>query len=215
MHLGHKKMPLLVPLLEPVVPRAVLGRRGSLLPWSMASQYATAKAATAAGHDNGRPAAGQQDGRIVDANGLRAGEHDVKLHGTRRNRTSSAVSGDPTGSVHNSRGGNRGFFQNRPPPDGPRSQAARLLPVAFAHAPGNGMLADVGAPCLARWPDTDTPPAAATKDARRPRRLDYSTAKEDAAERTTSHIPSRDKSANDNASELAIASKSNHAEPRT
>jgi hypothetical protein len=47
------------------------------------------------------------------------------------------------------------------------------------------------------------------------RRLYYSTAKEDGTERTTSHIPSADKSAHDNGSGLAIVSKSNHAGPRT
>jgi hypothetical protein len=48
-----------------------------------------------------------------------------------------------------------------------------------------------------------------------PRRLCYSTAKEDVAERTTAHIPSADKSERGCEARLAIGSKSNHAEPRT
>jgi hypothetical protein len=44
-----------------------------------------------------------------------------------------------------------------------------------------------------------------------PRRPRYNTVKEDAAERTTSRIPSIDKSAHDNGLGLVMVSKSNHA----
>ena len=228
MHLDNKKLPLLVPLLEPVRPRAAdhadqrcasvpdgARRKENLLPWSIASQYSTATAATPAARGNDPNAVGQQDQRYVDTNGLHAGEHDVKPHGIRRNRTSSAANAAPAGSVRSSRDGNREFFQNRPPSDGPRPQGARLLPAAFAHAPGSGALAGVGVPCPARWPDTAGPPVAATRDGLHPRRLYYSTGKGHAAEKTTSRIPSADKSAGDNGSELAMVSKSNHAELRT
>jgi len=214
MHLDNKKKPLLVPLLEPVHPYAAFQRRANLLPWSIASQYSTATAATPAARGNGPNAVGQQDQRNVDTSGLHAGEHDVKPHGIRRNRTSLAANAAPAGSVRSNRDGNREFFQNRPPPDGPRPQA-RLLPAAFAHAPGNGRIVGVGAACPARWPDTAGPPVAATRDGLHPHRLYYSTGKGHAAEKTTSRIPSADKSAGDNGSELAIVSKSNHAEPRT
>ena len=210
MHLDNKKMPLLVPLLEPVLPRAARRRRRNLPPRSMASQYSTPNG----GHSGGprkrspRPPVSRMT-RNAAANGLHADEHAVKPHGTRRNRTSSAANGAPAGSVRSSRGGNRGFFQNPPPPDGPRRpQAAPApLPAADAHALGNGRLAGGGAPCPARWPDTAGPPAAATRAAPRPRRLYYSTAKEDAAEKTTSRTPSADKSAHDNGPGLAVGSE--------
>ena len=220
MHLDNKKKPLLVPLLEPVRPRAAdhaahgARRKENLLPWSIASQYSTATAATPVACGNDPNAVGRQDQRNVDTNGLHAGEHDVKPHGIRRNRTSSAANAAPAGIVRSSQDGNREFFQNRPPPDGPRPQA-RLLPAAFAHAPGNGRIVGVGTACPARWPDTAGPPVAATRDGLHPHRLYYSTGKGHAAEKTTSRIPSADKSAGDNGSELAIVSKSNHAEPRT
>lgn len=178
----------------------------------MASQYATPTAATAAGRENGRRAGRQQEERNVDASGLHAGEHDVKPHGIRRNRTSSAANGARERRVRSSRDGNRGFFRNRPPPDGPRRPcAARLLPAASAPAPDSGTIVRVGDPCLARWPDTLAPPVAATKDGPIPHRLYYSTAKGDETERTTSRIPSADKSAHGRERELAVAAKSNHA----
>jgi hypothetical protein len=183
----------------------------------MASQYSTATAATWADRGNGRHAARQQDQKNVDANGPRAGEHDVKPHDITRNRTSSAASGAPLGSVHSNQGGNRGFLRNPPPPDGPRrAQAAtETLLAAAAHARGNGTIAAVGAPCPVHWPDTARPPAVVTRAGPLPRRLYHSTAKEDAAERTTAHIPSADKSERGSGAGLAMVSTSNHAGPRT
>jgi hypothetical protein len=210
-------MPLLVPLLEPVGPHAQLQRRGSLLPRSMASQYSTAKTTTPAGRGSDPRAAGRQEERNADASGLRAGELDVKPHGTRHNRTSSAASADPVRSARSSRGGNSRFFRNSPLPDGPRPPRAEIIPLpcAFAHAPGSGRIARVGAACPARWPDTAGPPAAATRGGPPPCRPRYSTAKEDETARTTSRTPSADKSAHDNAPGLAMTSINDHVEPRT
>ena len=183
----------------------------------MASQYSTATAATCADRGNGPRAAGQQGGRNAAANGLHADEHAVKPHDIRRNRTSSAASGAGAGRVRSNQGGNRGFFQNPPPPDGPRPSqaAAEPLPPAGARALDNDTIAAAADPCPARWSDTDGPPAAVTRCGPPPRRLYYSTAKEDAAVRTTAHIPSGDKSERGSGSGLAIVSKSNHAGPRT
>ena len=155
----------------------------------------------------------QQKARTAAATGLPADELAVKRHGTRHNRTSSAASGDGAGIVHNSRGGNKGFFQNRPPPDGPRQPraAAGPLPAAGVHALDNGTIGGDGAPCPGRWPDTAGLPAAATRAVPLGHSLRYSTARADDGEKTTSRIPSRDKSAHDNRQGLAAPAKSNHA----
>jgi hypothetical protein len=213
MCLDYKKKPLLVPLREPVLSCAVLRRRRNLLPRPRDSQYSTATAATASGHGNDLHAVDRHDERDAAANGPHADEHAVKPHGTRRNRTSSAANGDPARRVHNNQDAGRGFFQNSLPPDGPRPPraAAELLPAAAARAPDNGTIAAAAAPGRARWPDTAGPPAAVTRAWPPPRRPRYNTVKEDAAERTTSRIPSTDKSAHDNGSGLVMVSKSNHA----
>jgi hypothetical protein len=62
-----------------------------------------------------------------------------------------------------------------------------------------------------RVPDTARPPAVVTRVAPPGRRLCYSIAREDEGERTTSRIPSTDKSAHGNGQGLAAAAKSNHA----
>jgi hypothetical protein len=120
------------------------------------------------------------------------------------------------GRVRNSQGENNGFFQNPPPPDGPRrsGMATGPLPAAFVHVLGNGTIADDGALCPCRLPDTARPPAAATRAAPPARRLCYSTAREDEGERTTSRTLSTDKSAYGNGQGLAAAAKCNHAEHR-
>ncbi len=213
MHLDNKKTPLLVPLLEPVALHATLRRGRNLLPWSMASQYSTATAATCAGCGNGPRAAGPQGGRNAAANGLHADEHAVKPHDIRRNRTSSAASAAGAGRVHSNQGASRGFFPNPPPPDGPRQPraAAGPLPAADAHALDNGTIVGDGAPCPARWPDTADLPAAATRAVPLGHSLRYSTVRADDGEKTTSRIPSRDKSAPERGQGLAVAAKSNHA----
>jgi hypothetical protein len=179
----------------------------------MASQYSTLNQTSRADPDNVFCDARRQETRNAAASGLRADERDVKPHGTRRNRTSSAASGAGMGRVRNSQGENKGFFQNLPPPDGPRrsEMATEALPAAFVHVLGNGTIADDGALCPCRLPDTARPPAAATRAAPPARRLCYSTAREDEGERTTSHTPSIDKSAHGNGQGLAAAAKCNHA----
>jgi hypothetical protein len=200
MRLATRKMPLLVPLLEPVLPRAALQRTRNLPLRSMASQYATPNQTCRAASDTDSCDACQQETKNAVANGLRADGLAVKPHGTTRNRTFSAASGARAGRVRNSRDGNKGFFPNPPHPDGPRQPraAAGLLPAAFVHALGNGTIADDGDPCPCRLPDTAAPPAAVTSAVPLPRRRRYSTEREGEAEKTTSRIPSRDKCAHDN-----------------
>jgi hypothetical protein len=133
-----------------------------------------------------------------------------------RNRTSSAAIDAGAENARNSRGENRGFFQNLPPPDGPRrpETAAGPLPAACALARGNGMIVDDDAPCRRRWPDTAAPPAVGTKAVPPGYRLRYSTGREDEEEKTTARTPSISKSADGNEPGLAVAAKSNHAGQR-
>ena len=129
------------------------------------------------------------------------------------NRTSSAASGDAGRTTRNSRGGNREFFQNPPPPDGPRRPGmdSRPVPVADAHALGTDTIARDDAPCPCRWPDTAATPTAGTRAAPPGRKLRYSTGREDEGEKTTSRTPSTDRSALDSGQELVAAAKSSHA----
>lgn len=159
------------------------------------------------------------------ANGLHAFAHAVKPHGTRRNRISSAESAARAGRVHNSPGENREFFQNCPPPDGPRTPpplARPMPPAASEHARGNGELAPGGAPCHARSPDTGVPPATPTRPAPPPNRRRYSTVPEHDRGRTTARTPSTDRSAHGRPRlrgrarpGLASAENRNHAGPQT
>ena len=182
----------------------------------MASQYATPNPTSRAGREIAPHDPGRQNNRDAAANGLRADEHDVKPHGTRRNRTSSAASDAGVGRVRNSRDENRRFFQNPPPPDGPRRPpvATGPLPAACVHVLGNGTIAGDGAACPCRLPDIAGLPVAVTKPAPPGRRLCCSTAREDEGENTTSRTPSRDKSAHGNGQGLAAAAKNNHAGDR-
>ena len=145
--------------------------------------------------------------------GLHAGERAVKPHGTSTNRTSSAVNAARPGTTRSSRDGNRGFFQNLPPSDGPRrpGAAAGPPPPADAHALGNGTIVGGDVPSPARSPDTAARQVAGTKAVPLPRKIGYSTSPEDDAERTTSRTPSTDRSAGRNGSGLAAAAKGNHA----
>jgi hypothetical protein len=150
------------------------------------------------------------------ANGLHADGRVVKPFGTTRNRTSSAASGDWAGTARNTPAENREFFQNPPPPDGPRRPPAALRHslAAGADAPGNGSLVGGGTLSPARSPDTDRPHATATNAARLAGRTRYSTVSEDEGEKTTSRIPSTDRSAYGSDRGLAVAAKNHHAEPR-
>ena len=150
------------------------------------------------------------------ANGLHADGRVVKPFGTTRNRTSSAASGDWAETARNTPAENREFFQNPPPPDGPRRPPAALRPpfAADAGAPGNGSLAGGGTLSPARSPDTDRPHAIATNAVRLADSPCYNIASEDEGEKTTSRTPSKDRSAHGSDRGLAIAAKNHHAEPR-
>lgn len=151
------------------------------------------------------------------ANGLHASAHAVKPRGTSTNRTSSAESGPGARTVHNTPDENRGFFQNRPGPDGPRTppRPRPPPPAAAALAPGNDVPAAGGTPCRPRWPDTDAPPATPTRPAPPPGKRRYSTGPEDVWGRTTARTPSTDRSAHGSERGLAAGTNRNHAGPQT
>jgi hypothetical protein len=148
------------------------------------------------------------------ATALHAGQRDATPNGTRHSSIASGANADQTRSVRNSPDGSRGFFRNRPPPDGPRwpGPVAGRLPAADARAPGSGTLADGEGPCPADWPDTAGPPAAVTKAGRLRCPPRYSTASRDGKEKTTSRTPSRDKCGPGRGPGLAAAARGNHAE---
>jgi hypothetical protein len=181
------------------------------------SQYSTANANRGAARETVPRDLARQESRSSIANGLRACGLAVKLHGTRRNRTSSRANDVAAGTAHNTLGGNREFFQSRPPPDGPRRPPhARPTPlVAAVPARGNDAIVRDGTPCRARWRDTAAPPAAATKVVPLRHSLRYSSDPEDDEGRTTARTPSTDRSAHDNEPGLAVAAKHNHAGPQT
>ena len=199
---------------------AALQRTWKLPPWLPVSQYATPNQTSRAAGNTGSCDARWLEMRDAVANGFRAAAHAVKPVGTRRNRTSSAVSGAGVGKVRNNQGENMGFFRKPPHPDGPRrpGPAAGYLPAAGGLALGNGMIADGGVPCHCCLHDTVRSPAAVTKPALPGRKFCYSTAKEGVGERTTSHTPLVDKSAHERPplrsgarQELAAATNSNYA----
>jgi len=209
-------MPLLVPLLEPVLLRRRCQQSRSLRTFPPGSQYATPNGASPAGRETSPSGPRPRGSMDAVANGLHADGRVVKPFGTTRNRTSSAASGDWAGTARNTPAENREFFQNPPPPDGPRRPPAALRHslAAGADAPGNGSLAGGGTLSPARSPDTDRPHATATNAARLAGRTRYSTVSEDEGEKTTSRIPSTDRSAHGSDRGLAVAVKNHHAEPR-
>ena len=144
--------------------------------------------------------------------GPHADGRDVKPHGIRRNRTSSAASVAPARRARSSRDGHRRFFQNPQPSDGPRRPAAaEVLPAASAPALGNRAPAGDDALSLAPSPDTAGRHAAATTAAPLPNRLARSTAHGGGEEKTTARSPSTDRSAARNGLGLAAAAKGKHA----
>ena len=151
------------------------------------------------------------------ANGLHASEHAVKPRGTSMNRTSSAESGAGARTVHNTPDENRGFFQNRPGPDGPRTPPRPRPPPLAAAAPAldNDVPAAGGTPCRPRWPDTVAPPATPTRPAPPPGKCRYSTGPVDDRGRTTARTLSTDRAAHGNQRALAAAMNRNHAGPQT
>ncbi len=158
-------MPLLVPLLEPVCPHAVLQRTGNLLPRQPVLQYATPNGIRSVARETVLDVLGLEEKKDPVANALHADEHDARHCGTRRNRTSSAASDAAAGRVRSSRDGNREFFQKKSLPDGPRRPPPLALgPLAAAGepVPGSGKIAGGDAPCPCRSPDNAAQPATAS-----------------------------------------------------
>jgi hypothetical protein len=169
-------------------------------------------------HETAHAASGRNPNSPAAANGLHASAHAVKPLGTSTNRTSSAANGAGARRVRNTPDENRGFFHQRPDPDGPRSPpppARPTPPAAGAPAPGNAVPARGGAPCRPHSPDTGVPPATPTRPAPPPGKRRYSNAPEDHSGRTTARTPSTDRSAHGNERGLAAAAKCNHAGPQT
>lgn len=180
-------------------------------------QYSAPNQTRLAGHESARGGRTRTAARHRAPTELHAGELAVKPYGTGTNRTSARASDAAARTARNSPAENRGFFPNRPLPDGPRRPwpASRPLPAADGPVLDNGMLAGGGAPSPCRLPGSFGLPAAATRASPLGGRLRYSTAKEDEGEKTTSHTPSTDRSAHDSAQVLAAAAKIDHAAPRT
>ena len=189
----------------------------NLPPWPAVPQYSTPNGTPPAARETAPSVPRRKQKSPATPSGLHAGERAVKPHGTSTNRTSSAVNAARPGTTRSSRDGNRGFFQNLPPSDGPRrpGAAAGPPPPADAHALGNGTIVGGDVPSPARSPDTAARQVAGTKAVPLPRKIGYSTSPEDDAERTTSRTPSTDRSAHDNSQVLAAAAKTDHAGPRT
>lgn len=181
--------------------------RPAVLQYSTANQTQPAAPETA---PSGRPRKRAED-RIPS--GLHAHGHAVTPCGTSRSRTSATASDAAAQNARSSQDGNRGFFQNRPPADGPRrSQTpSGSAPDAAVPALDIGKTAGDDAPCPARCLDTVGQPLGVTKGVPHSRRPRYSTETGDAGERTTARTPSTGKSAHDNAPGLAVANISNHA----
>jgi len=147
------------------------------------------------------------------ANGLHAGEHDVKPHGIRRNRTFSAANAAGARRVRSSRAENREVFQKKSLPDGPRRPPLTLGPLAAAGAPapGSGTIVGDDVPCPSRSPDTAARHATASIAAPHGYRLRYSSVPKNEAGKTIARTPSRDKSADGNGMGLAAPAHRNHA----
>ncbi len=164
MHLATRKLPLLVPLLEPVCPRGVFPRTGNLLPCRSVLQYSTPNGIRPMVRETVPDVLRPKEERESVANALHAGEHDVRHCGTRRNRTSAAANGAGARRVRSSRGGNREFFGKKPLPDGPRKPPTALGPLAVADepVPGSDTIAGDDIPGPSRSPDTAARPATAS-----------------------------------------------------
>ena len=209
-------MPLLVPTAGTRTSSKSGGERTwNLRPLPKVSQYSTPNGSHPADRGIAPSDPRRKDENDAIPNGLRAGERAVKPHGTSTNRISSAASDAPAGTTGNSRAGNTGFFQNPPPPDGPRTSpptALRTPPPAGAFARGNDKPAGGGTPCPPHSLDNAVPPATRTTAAPSLGRLRYSTAPGDERAKTTSRTPLEDRSAHGNAPGLAIATDCNHAQ---
>jgi hypothetical protein len=182
----------------------------------MASQYSTPNRLRRAVPPTASDGPGRNENHAHAPSGLHADELAVKPHGTSTSRTSSAASDVPARRVRNSRVENRGFFQNPSHPDGPRGvpMAQRTPPAAAVHAPDTGTPAGGDTPCHAHWPDTAVPHATPTNAAPPGGSLRCNSAPKNEGDGTTSRTPSIDRPALGNGPGLAVAAKSNHAEPR-
>jgi len=190
---------------------------------SRRSQYATPKKTCQAGRGTWPSDPRMEGSKNAVAIGLHARGRVVKPFGTTRNRTSARASGGWPRTARSNPAGNREFFRNPPPPDGPRRpQAAGWPPCAAdADALGNDSLAGGGTPSPARSPDTGGPLATATNVAPLVGSPGYSIAREDEGEKTTSRTPSKGRSEigrppvpGGARPGLAVALKNHHAEPR-
>lgn len=200
--------------LEPVTSSRPCERALNLLPGPAVPQYSTPNGTPQAAPETAPSDPRRKQKSAAIPSGLHAGERAVKPFGTSTNRTSSAANAARAGTTRSSRDGNRGFFQNPRPSDGPRRPLGPpgTLPVADAHAGGSDMPAGGDVPSPGRSPDTAAMQVAVTKAVPLPSSLRYSTAPADEGEKTTSRTPSRDKSADRNGPGLAAAAKGNHAE---
>jgi hypothetical protein len=178
------------------------------------SQYATPNGSGPAGRETWTSDPRMNASKNAVAIGLHAHGRVVKPFDTTTNRTSSRANGDWAGTARSNPAESREFFQNPPPPDGPRRPPAAGRPPFGVAALGNGSLAGGGTPSPARSPDTGRPHAIATNAAPLADSPRYSTAREDEGEKTASRTPSRDRSAYDSDRGLAVAAKNHHAEPR-
>jgi len=187
------------------------------------SQYATPNKTCSAGRGTWPSNPRMEGSKNAVAIGLHARGRVVKPFGTTTNRTSSKASGDWAQTARSNPAENREFFQNPPPPDGPRRPPAALRRpfAARADALDNGSLVGGGTPSPARSPDTGGPLATATNAAPLAGSPRYSIAREDEGERTVPRTPSKDRSAYGRPPVpggarpgLALALKNHHAEPR-
>lgn len=161
MHLATRKMPLPVPLLEPVCLREVFPRIGNLLPCRLVLQYPTPNGTQRAARETVPGVLRAEEKKDAIANELHVDEHDVKPDGTRRSKTSSTASDAGAGRVRSSPDENREFFQKRHLADGPRGSPVALARLAVAGEPvlGNGTLVGGDVPGPSRSPDTAARPA--------------------------------------------------------
>ena len=187
------------------------------------AQYATPNGTGPAGRETWPSDPRVNASKNAAAIGLHAHGRVVKPFDTTTNRTFSRANGDWARTARSNPAESRGFFQNLPPPDGPRRPPAAGRPpfVASAAALGNDSLAGGGTPSPARLTDTGRPLAIATNAAPLAGRPRYSIAKEDEGEKTVPRTPSRDRSGlgrppvpGGARQGLALALKNHHAEPR-
>ena len=189
---------------------------GNLPPWPPSLQYSAPNRPRSAAPKAAQDGQSRKGNREPAPSGLHADELAAKPHGTNANRTASAANDAPARRVRNSQAENRRFFQNPPPPDGPRtaSMPRQTFPAAAVHAHDSGSPADAGTPCPAHSPDIAAPPATSTNAAPPGGSSRCNSVPENEGERTAAHTPSIGRSAHGNDWGLAAAARRDHAEPR-